>query len=72
MKHYKILPFLWLTTAHIFLLHDKTVASPIIEVDSQNVDIGKIKEGSVTKIRHVFVVKNKGDDTLIISKVRAS
>ena len=48
-----------------------TYAAPIIEVDTQNVNVGSIREGKVKKIKHVFKIFNKGDDPLLISKVKA-
>ena len=71
MKNTKKLSFLLLATLLICLLPDATAAAPIIEINSPSVDIGKIREGETKKVRHIFVVRNKGDENLIISKVKA-
>jgi len=60
--------FLTLTLISTFTL---AYSAPIIEVDTQHVDLGRIREGTVKKITHVFKILNKGDETLIISKVKA-
>ena len=44
-------------------------AAPNIEVDDAYHDAGTVMEGSTKKISHTFIVKNTGDDTLIIEKV---
>ena len=63
------LVFLTLSCLSIITIH--TFSAPIIEVDTQHVDLGSIREGSVKRVRHVFTIRNKGDETLIISKVKA-
>ncbi|MBN1577001.1 MAG: DUF1573 domain-containing protein [Chitinispirillaceae bacterium] len=45
-------------------------AAPMIKVDSANFDMGIIKEGAQKSIKHTFIVKNTGDETLIIEKVK--
>ena len=47
-------------------------AAPIIYVDTQHVNLGSIRKGTVKRVRHVFNIFNKGDELLIISKVKAS
>ena len=59
------------TLAYLTIFPIYTYAAPIIEVDTQNVNVGSIREGKVKRIRHVFKIFNKGDEPLIISKVKA-
>jgi len=47
-------------------------AAPMISVDSADVDAGTVYEGAGKKIKHTFILKNTGDEPLIIQKVRAS
>lgn len=61
--------FLSVFSLSIFAL--SAYSAPIISVDTQHVDLGKIREGTVKKITHMFKIFNKGDETLIISKVKA-
>jgi len=71
MKNPKILSFALLAVLLLCFLHSKTVAAPIIEIDSPSIDVGTIREGGISKIRHVFIIKNRGDENLIINKVKA-
>lgn len=57
--------------AYLTIFPINTYAAPIIEVDTQNVNVGSIREGEVKRVRHVFKIFNKGDEPLIISKVKA-
>ncbi len=45
-------------------------AAPQIAVDSADFDVGVIKEGYSTSIRHSFLVTNPGDSLLLIEEVR--
>jgi len=45
-------------------------AAPEISVDSADFNVGIINEGSRTSIKHSFKIKNIGNETLKISKVR--
>jgi len=55
----------------IFLLFSTLLfAEPKLDVSSETWDFGTLKEGE--KAEHVFILKNVGDDTLVISKVRAT
>ena len=45
-------------------------AAPNIEVDNAYYDAGTIMEGTTEKISHTFIIKNTGDDTLVIEKVK--
>ncbi len=47
-------------------------AAPMIKVDSVDFDMGTIKEGEQKSIKHAFIVKNTGKDTLIIKQVKPS
>lgn len=42
----------------------------VISVDSANFDAGVFKQGQVKSVKHDFVVRNTGTDTLIIEKVK--
>lgn len=44
--------------------------APRITVDSAHFDVGIIYEGEKSKISHTFIIRNNGDDTLVIEKVR--
>lgn len=61
----------FLTLSCLTIFAACTYAAPIIEVDTQRVDMGSIREGKVKRVRHVFKIFNKGDEPLIISKVKA-
>ena len=45
-------------------------AAPMISVDSANFDFGTIREGEQKSVKHTFKIKNSGDDTLVIDKVK--
>jgi hypothetical protein len=45
-------------------------AAPMISVDSADYDMGTIREGAQKAIKHSFIVKNTGTDTLLIEKVK--
>ena len=45
-------------------------AAPMVSVDSANFDMGVIRAGTKKEIKHAFVIKNTGDDTLKIEKVK--
>jgi hypothetical protein len=42
----------------------------VISVDSAHFDAGVFKQGKVKSVKHDFVIKNTGTDTLIIKKVK--
>jgi hypothetical protein len=44
-------------------------ASPMIEVDSADFNMGVIHEGKATSVKHVFNVRNSGDSVLVIKQV---
>jgi len=46
------------------------IANAIISVDSAHFDAGIFKQGKVKSVKHDFVVKNTGTDTLFIEKVK--
>ncbi len=54
----------------IFLTPAILLAGPKLEISSTEWNFGMLKEGEIAE--HVFVIENTGDDTLIISKVRAT
>lgn len=45
-------------------------SNAIISVDSANFNAGVFKQGNVKSVKHDFVIKNSGTDTLIIEKVK--
>lgn len=47
-------------------------AAPEISVDSANFDMGIINEGSQTSVKHTFKIKNTGNETLKIDRVKPS
>jgi len=48
------------------------ISAPMITVDSSDFDAGTMFQGDVKKLDHTFIIKNTGDSTLTISKVKAS
>jgi len=46
------------------------LAAPKIEVDEAHFDLGTIQEGEKKSISHTYIIKNTGDDTLKIEKVK--
>ena len=69
MKNSILISLITLSYLTIFPLN--TLAAPIIELDTQNVNLGSIREGKVKRVRHTFKIFNKGDKPLIINKVKA-
>lgn len=47
-------------------------AKPVIEFDTKEFQCGTVMEGKVDRLDAVFVVKNSGDEPLILSSVRPS
>lgn len=45
-------------------------ASPMVQVDSLDANLGAIIEGQVTSAKHIFKLKNTGDSALIILSVK--
>lgn len=45
-------------------------ASPMIAIDSADFNVGNVREGEAKSIKHTFVMKNIGDSTLVIEKVK--
>ncbi len=43
---------------------------PLISVDSEEVNLGTIKQGTKAAAKYVFKVKNTGDSVLVIRDVR--
>jgi hypothetical protein len=54
------------------LLLIPVISAPMISVDSLDFDAGSMYQGDVKKLEHTFIIKNTGDSTLTISKVKAS
>lgn len=49
---------------------NKILAQPVLEIKELNYDFGKIQEGNIAT--HEFIVKNTGNQPLLINSVRAS
>ncbi|NLL12550.1 MAG: DUF1573 domain-containing protein [Fibrobacter sp.] len=47
-------------------------AAPMISVDSVDFDAGTVYEGAGKSVKHTFTIKNTGDESLVIQKIRAS
>jgi hypothetical protein len=45
-------------------------ASPMVEIDTIDANLGNIIEGQVTSAKHIFKVKNTGDSVLKILTVK--
>lgn len=54
------------------LMFVSVIGAPMISVDSSDFDAGILFQGDVKKLDHTFIIKNNGDSTLTISKVKAS
>lgn len=54
----------------LLILLNQTLAQPVVEFEELNYDFGQIQEGNIAM--HDFVVKNTGNQPLIINSVRAS
>lgn len=54
----------------LLLLPAALFASPKIVIDSADFNVGDVREGEATSFKHTFVVKNTGDSTLVIEKVK--
>lgn len=67
---FKILHGLLIFIICNMILPSLVYAAPIIQCDSPNVDIGSIREGEIKRIRHIFKIKNIGDEPLIINRVK--
>ena len=46
------------------------VAGPKITVDNADFNVGIVIKGTQKSIKHTFIIKNTGDDTLKIEKVK--
>lgn len=70
MNHSKCRPAL--IAAMVIILFNAIISfsAPIIQCDTQDVNVGTIREGEVKRLRHVFLIKNTGDETLIIQQVK--
>jgi uncharacterized protein involved in response to NO len=47
-----------------------TFSSPEISVDSANFDLGVLRAGKLTSVKHVFKIKNTGDSVLVIKQIK--
>ena len=67
---FKILHGLLIFIICSMILPSLVFAAPIIQCDTPNVNIGSIREGEIKQIRHIFRIKNTGDEPLIINRVK--
>ncbi|MCX7726984.1 MAG: DUF1573 domain-containing protein [Chitinispirillaceae bacterium] len=47
-------------------------AAPLVKIDTTDVYVGSIREGTQESIKHPFILKNIGDEALVIEKVKSS
>jgi hypothetical protein len=57
-------------TVGLAALPSSLFATPQIEVDSSDFDVGVVREENFSKVKHSFLVKNTGDSLLSIIAVR--
>jgi hypothetical protein len=69
-KTKNILPQLFLLLNISIFLPISLHAGAVIEVDNPKIDIGSVRKEKREIIRHLFKVKNSGDDTLKINRVK--
>jgi hypothetical protein len=67
--HYRSLKTILAATA-VMCLQTQLFAAPEISVDSVHFDAGIIREGSQSSIKHVFKIKNTGNEKLVIDRVK--
>jgi hypothetical protein len=63
-------PFASLLLAALLVVPAACKTGPMISVDSEEIDLGVIKQGSRSSAKYVFKVKNTGDSVLVIRDVR--
>ena len=66
----KILKGFFLIANCVMVTAFSVSSAPMIKVDHADYNLGIIKKGTQKSIKHTFIVKNTGDDTLIIEKVK--
>ncbi|MBN1981330.1 MAG: DUF1573 domain-containing protein [Chitinivibrionales bacterium] len=64
--------FRGIVVVFLLLLQSSLLSAPIIEVDTQDVNWGPIKKATTEQLKHVFILKNKGDAPLHLTEVRPS
>ena len=57
--------------AGLLLVPALLFAAPVPKLDSANFDVGVLREGATTTVKHTFYIKNIGDSTLKLTWVRA-
>jgi len=73
MKKHQILKKLFYGSLYIFLFTTTiSIAGPVINVDTAEVDAGIIQREENNEIKHIFKIKNSGDEILKISQVKPS
>jgi hypothetical protein len=66
----KKMPAILILMAAILAVPAACKTGPMISVDSEQVDLGIIKQGSRPSAKYSFKVKNTGDSVLVIRDVR--
>ncbi len=69
-KKYKALIHIFTTLLSFSVLPALISAGPIIKVDSTTVNIGTIRKEDNKIIKHEYIIKNTGDETLKITRVK--
>jgi hypothetical protein len=54
----------------LFVIPAACKTGPMISVDSEEVNLGAVKQGSKAAAKYVFKVKNTGDSVLVIRDVK--
>ncbi len=69
-KTIKCISVVLLVGISLLFAQPTTSKGPLIEVDSVKVNLGKIKKEEVKLLKHVFIVRNSGDEPLKITRVK--
>lgn len=70
MNHQKKIKFVAILWFLMLLLPIQVFSDALIKVDTSDFNAGSIKEGKMEYIRHTYLIKNVGKDTLVIEKVK--
>ena len=70
MEHQKLKKLTKILCFLIFFIPLQVFSDAIIKVDSSDYNAGSIKEGQMKLVRHTYIIKNLGKDTLIIKRVK--
>jgi len=66
----KILPGVFVLIIYCSVFFSASSAGPVVHCDSPNVNVGSIREGTIKRIRHVFTLKNTGNEPLRLTRVK--